>query len=78
MAIDEPGFALRLAAQNGDAPAIEYLLGKSPNLINDADENGWQALHEAIRGGYLEVSFFGRLSGNLSFVVLTLERLSST
>jgi len=55
MAIDEPGFALRLAAQNGDAPAIEYLLGKNPNLINEADENGWQALHEAIRGGYLEV-----------------------
>ena len=57
MAVDEPGFALRLAAQNGDVPAIEYLLGRNPNLINEADENGWQALHEAIRGGYLEVSW---------------------
>eukprot|EP01036_Dinobryon_divergens_P030284 gene30284-39505_t len=52
---DEPGFSLRLAAQNGDVSPIEYLLGKDPNLIHEADKKGWQALHEAIRGGYLQV-----------------------
>ena len=53
--LDEPGFSLRLAAQNGDVSPIEYLLGKDPNLIHEADKKGWQALHEAIRGGYLQV-----------------------
>eukprot|EP01036_Dinobryon_divergens_P025323 gene25323-33854_t len=52
---DEPGFAIRRAAQNGDVPGIEYLLRRNPNQINEADDNGWQALHEAIRGGYPEI-----------------------
>jgi len=56
--VDDAATALRLAAKNGDLDTVVLLLGKDTNntdLINQADENGWQALHEAVRGGYLEV-----------------------
>ena len=59
--VDDAATALRLAAKNGDLDTVVLLLGKDTNntdLINQADENGWQALHETVRGGYLEVFLF--------------------
>jgi ankyrin repeat protein len=29
--------------------------GKHTDIIHARDENGWQAIHEAARGGFLEV-----------------------
>mmetsp|Transcript_28509 Transcript_28509/g.39256 ORF Transcript_28509/g.39256 Transcript_28509/m.39256 type:complete len:462 (+) Transcript_28509:45-1430(+) len=55
---DDAATALRLAAKNGDLKTVEFLVGQNVgniDLINQADENGWQPLHEAVRGGYLEV-----------------------
>lgn len=51
---------LRTAAQNGDLRGVDHVLGTSTHgdnfaLINAADENGWQAIHEAARSGSLEV-----------------------
>eukprot|EP00597_Dinobryon_sp_UTEXLB2267_P003932 CAMPEP_0170074378 /NCGR_PEP_ID=MMETSP0019_2-20121128/11679_1 /TAXON_ID=98059 /ORGANISM="Dinobryon sp., Strain UTEXLB2267" /LENGTH=372 /DNA_ID=CAMNT_0010284615 /DNA_START=359 /DNA_END=1477 /DNA_ORIENTATION=+ len=56
---DEPGEALRAAASQGDSAAVELLLQNHQNdltnIINSGDDHEWQALHEAVRAGHLEV-----------------------
>jgi len=34
---------------------LRKLGGKHTDIIHARDENGWQAIHEAARGGFLEV-----------------------
>eukprot|EP01031_Cornospumella_fuschlensis_P029054 gene29054-35068_t len=45
----------RLAASHGQLDEVMRLAVKNPDLINAADENDWQAIHEAVRGGHLEI-----------------------
>ena len=48
--------ALHLAAVKGDLDLVEKLLGNhNTDLLHAKDENGWQALHEAVREGHYEV-----------------------
>ena len=53
--------ALHLAAMDGDFAKVENLLTRMSggsvdvDLLNAADNNGWQAIHEAARGGHLDV-----------------------
>lgn len=49
--------ALHDAAATGDLKAIQALLHdiKDTDIIHSRDENGWQAIHEAARGGYVDI-----------------------
>lgn len=72
---DDLGRNLRLAAQEGDLRTVDSVLGTSTNgdniqMINSSDENGWQALHEAVRAGNLEVSNFYFLAPNIIFYII--------
>jgi hypothetical protein len=57
--IDNPNgrTALHEAAAMGDVEEVESLLHKSGNsdLLHARDENEWQAIHEAARGGHVQV-----------------------
>ena len=46
------------AAQFGDLDALKGQIDKDKNLVNKRDANGWTPLHEATRGGYLDVVKF--------------------
>ena len=37
---------------------VQAILHKDPNAIHTADANGWQPLHEAVRGGHTELVRF--------------------
>jgi prolyl 4-hydroxylase len=43
------------AAQNGDVVALEAALKADKNAVHAKDENGWNPIHEAARGGHLDV-----------------------
>eukprot|EP00349_Pseudokeronopsis_sp_Brazil_P001488 CAMPEP_0202960736 /NCGR_PEP_ID=MMETSP1396-20130829/4886_1 /ASSEMBLY_ACC=CAM_ASM_000872 /TAXON_ID= /ORGANISM="Pseudokeronopsis sp., Strain Brazil" /LENGTH=354 /DNA_ID=CAMNT_0049680143 /DNA_START=206 /DNA_END=1270 /DNA_ORIENTATION=+ len=43
-----------VAAARGETLILRRLLAKNHDLISFSDENSWQPLHEAIRGGHLE------------------------
>lgn len=43
-----------LSAARGETNMLRRLLTKSHDLISFSDENDWQPLHEAVRGGHLE------------------------
>jgi len=47
---EELNEGLRAAAKLGDAPRMEGLLKRGADA-NAADENGWSAVHEAVRKG---------------------------
>jgi len=48
--------ALHVAAADGDLEEVEKILGNhSTDILNSKDENDWQAIHEAVRGGHTEV-----------------------
>jgi prolyl 4-hydroxylase len=42
------------AAAQGDSDTLHAMLKTDPDLIHYADENNWQALHEAVRSGRTE------------------------
>lgn len=47
---------LHVAAAAGDVDEVERLLGNQhTDLMTVRDANGWQAIHEAARGGHLDV-----------------------
>jgi ankyrin repeat protein len=48
----------RLAAAEGNLQLVRSMLSTDPTLLHAADENYWQALHEAIRGGRTSVVKF--------------------
>jgi ankyrin repeat protein len=39
------------AAAQGDSDTLHSMLKSDPKLIHYADENNWQAIHEAVRSG---------------------------
>eukprot|EP01039_Chlorochromonas_danica_P005604 gene5604-6171_t len=51
-AADEEIF--RIAAAQGNLREVKRLFDAKPQLLHKQDENGWQAIHEAVRGGHLE------------------------
>lgn len=53
LAADEEVF--RIAAAQGNMHEVQRLLKAKPSIVHSQDENGWQAIHEAARGGHLEV-----------------------
>ena len=46
------------AASSGDLHAIKAIAAENPRLLTQKDNNGWNALHEAARGGRLSVVKF--------------------
>jgi ankyrin repeat protein len=53
--LSSTGFQFMKAASDGDTELLHTLLAKDPHLIHYSDPNNWQALHESIRSGKLEV-----------------------
>ena len=47
---------LRSGAREGDEDLVTELLHERPAAVNDYDENGWTALHEAARAGHNHVA----------------------
>jgi len=48
--------ALHVAAADGDLEEVEKILGNhSTDILNSKDENDWQAIHEAVRGGHTDI-----------------------
>ena len=48
--------AARTHAQRGDVAELHALLDRvSTDFLDDGDENGWTALHEAARSGHADV-----------------------
>jgi ankyrin repeat protein len=47
-----------LAAGRGEIDTVRHLLARDQNLIDYVDDNHWQPLHEAVRGGSLETVQF--------------------
>jgi hypothetical protein len=43
-----------VAASRGETNILRRLLTKNHDFISYSDENDWQPLHEAVRGGHLE------------------------
>ncbi len=51
--------ALHAAAATGDLQTIDHLLrNQNSDILHAKDENQWQAIHEAARGGHLETLKF--------------------
>jgi ankyrin repeat protein len=53
-----PARRLMLAAGRGEIDTVRHLLARDQNLIDYVDDNHWQPLHEAVRGGSLETVQF--------------------
>jgi ankyrin repeat protein len=48
---------LMLAVRNGNLEMVEeFLLARSPTLLNAHTQDGWSALHIAVRGDYLRIA----------------------
>jgi hypothetical protein len=47
--------AFRIAAAHGNMQDVKRMLDRKISLLHSKDENGWQAIHEAVRGGHLDV-----------------------
>lgn len=45
----------RTAASRGELAEVRRLLEAKGDLLNKQDENGWQAIHEAVRAGHTNV-----------------------
>jgi hypothetical protein len=45
-----------IAAALGDVARLEYIASKSKSSLHQADENGWQPLHEAARSGHKDAA----------------------
>ena len=48
-------FNVHTAASSGDLDSLIAIAAKNPELLNKKDNNGWNALHEAVRGGHVDV-----------------------
>jgi len=46
---------IRTLAAHGHVEKFEVMINKNPKIIHHADANGWTVLHEAVRGGQLEI-----------------------
>lgn len=57
------GLTAHTAASSGDMDAIIAIANTDPQLIKVRDVNGWTPLHEAARGGHLEIVKFLISSG---------------
>eukprot|EP01038_Epipyxis_sp_PR26KG_P009289 gene9289-12516_t len=66
--INDDGRLLRVAASNGDMATIQKLLKYNKyTIINQSDENGWTAVHEAIRSGDVEtVKYLMQMGADMS------------
>ena len=51
------------AASSGDLDALIALAKKNPESVKHRDNNGWTPLHEAVRGGHVDVAKFLLKSG---------------
>ncbi len=49
-------FELQSAAAEGDLAVVRAILESFPDLVNSRDGEGWTPLHEAARGGFVEVA----------------------
>jgi len=56
--IDVEHLPLNDAAAAGNLGAVQSLVRKDPSILNKKDSNGWQAIHEAVRGGHIDVLRF--------------------
>eukprot|EP00547_Thalassionema_nitzschioides_P012922 CAMPEP_0194262902 /NCGR_PEP_ID=MMETSP0158-20130606/46783_1 /TAXON_ID=33649 /ORGANISM="Thalassionema nitzschioides, Strain L26-B" /LENGTH=149 /DNA_ID=CAMNT_0039003067 /DNA_START=448 /DNA_END=897 /DNA_ORIENTATION=- len=55
---DNGGTEAHMAAKMGQLDQLQQLsssLSSSADIFHAQDANGWQPLHEAVRGGYLEI-----------------------
>lgn len=50
-----PNLTAHTAASSGDLEALMEIAAKDPEAIKKIDNNGWSPLHEAVRGGHIEV-----------------------
>jgi len=52
---EEANFALHRIAGRGQLADVMYVVKRDPSAASVSDHNGWQPLHEAVRGGFLSV-----------------------
>jgi len=52
------GLNAQTAASTGDLTAIIAIAAKNPEALKERDSNGWNPLHEAVRGGHLDIVKF--------------------
>jgi hypothetical protein len=51
--VEDEADTFRVAAARGNLHEVQRLLTAKKDLVNKADNNGWTALHEAVRGGHV-------------------------
>jgi ankyrin repeat protein len=67
---NDKGQQIRVAAATGNLDEIHRLLIHDSELVHDADNNGWEALHEAIRAGQIDcVKFLVEMGSDLGIKV---------
>lgn len=67
---EEDGKYLRLHAAHGSIEDMHEILQRKPQLLHSADENNWQAIHEAVRSGKSEtVKFLVELGADLKWKI---------
>jgi len=57
------GMKAHTAAATGDLEILMAIAAKDIELVRASDQNGWNPLHEAVRGGHLECVKFLIRSG---------------
>lgn len=55
---NEPGFEINHAAARNDLPLVKNILESNLHAIHNADANGWQPIHEAVRAGHTKMVKF--------------------
>ena len=57
-----------MRAHDGDLPGVKEALSEDSELVHSRDANDWTPLHEAGRGGHLEVlKYLVERGGDLNF-----------
>lgn len=49
------GLNVHTAASSGDLDALIAIAAKNPELLKKKDSNGWNAIHESVRAGHVDV-----------------------